>query len=117
MLIFRKSHILLSKHPVSLVTVGCLPCGFRASIVVADARARFDLRRICHGVAGEDLQRTIGMPGLPALQRAMLTIDVLEEIGAGHGAVSVCDCVGKMLGHCRDILTIRYYGDLSIGRL
>jgi len=58
--------------------------------IMADARTRLDLRRVGGGVAQYYLQRTIVMPAAPALLGTMLGVDVLEEVGAGHGAYGVC---------------------------
>lgn len=58
---------------------------------MARARARLDLRRVRGRVAEHDLQRTILMPAALALLGSVLCLNLLEEVGAGHGDYRVID--------------------------
>ena len=79
-----------------------------AGMVVAPSPARLDLRWICQGILAEhDFQRTVIMLSVPALRGAMLGVDVLEEVAAGHG------CYGFIprlrIGHSATRYRIRAY--------
>ena len=59
--------------------------GINAGRFMTRTRARFDLRRVGGGISEHDLQRTILMPAALALLGSVLCLNLLEEVGAGHG--------------------------------